>query len=91
MKKKQQILLYHILIYGCALAIFLTGLITKQHILTPFGFILLIGGTVIRFLAKRETTYTLKEVQASEIAKPKLTINQAWEKFWERFINWLNN
>jgi len=87
MKKREQIFAYHLLIFGCALMIFITGLITKQHILTPFGFILLIGGTIIRLLAKKETIFTLKEVNASEIAKPKVGLSE----YWDRFIYWLNN
>jgi hypothetical protein len=57
MKKSEQILAYHLLVFLTALSIFIIALVTKNNTLTPFGFILLVGGTVIRIFAKKENPY----------------------------------
>ena len=93
MKKKTQLSALIIINYFIALMMFISALITKAHGLIPFGFAILIGTTIVRYLGKSETIINIRKnnnTYETKINKPTFSLTEYATKQWNRFITWLN-
>jgi hypothetical protein len=96
MKKKdiQQFEKFALALYACALSLFILALIFHLIILTIVGWVFFFGAIYIKYIylpsqtkKKKKKVIVLEEVHASEIAKPKVSLSE----YWDKFIYWLNN
>jgi hypothetical protein len=93
MKKKEQLQALIIINYICALIMFITALSAKAHVLIPFGFVILICTTIIRFAGKSETIINIRKnnnTYETKINKSTFSLPEYATKQWNRFITWLN-
>jgi len=94
MKKKEQLQALIIINYFIAIMMFASALITKAHGLIPFGFAILIGTTIVRYLGKSETYLTIRNTNntyETKVNKPTFSLTEYVMKYWNQFIAWLNS
>jgi uncharacterized membrane protein len=98
MTKKDIMAVYNVLIFGVALICFIIPMITKQYSMILPGFILLVGGYLVKFAittTKKDKKKTEVMVDDGYVKMVKSTYESKSKfnptKLWNKFLVWINN